>query len=467
MRKSISKIICIGVLAAVISSSLTSCTDSSDNSRANAGTRAESSLVNKNSSVSIPDSTISSDSEKEKGNSPDVSSRLNIGDIVTFGQFQQEGDKEDKDKGVEPIQWEVLDIKDGKALILSRYILDNVSYNEPEGVQGSGNKERRLWLKSDIHKWLNSDFYNSAFTEEEKSAFSQDSSINEEEKGVFLLSYDEAVKYFDMKETIETDAWDKKIKMIYSQKALCTATPYADRRAQEFTLATYNRLIKECNITYDKSVIGNEYSIYWLRTSYEPEDFDVNANTINDEGTIRPDILGFDNAKSTENGVRPAVWVNVSDSAVVIHDGSDPSWLASKKAEKARIKAMEDSAQWSVKGNKLIITCNEIVPSKWSESTPWKDKAASIKEVEINGVKKLDTPLLLGCKSIKKVTFDNSLKSLSKSALAIQYQSGIPDVPKDLVIIYGGKKYTYDSLQDHLYKKEQEEYEKTKENENN
>ena len=128
---------------------------------------------------------------------------------------------------------------------------------------------------------------------------------------------------------------------------------------------------------------------------------------------------------------------------------------------------MEDSAQWSVKGNKLIITCNEIVPSKWSESTPWKDKAASIKEVEFNGVKKLDTPLLLDCKSIKKVTFDNSLKSLSKSALAIQYQSGIPDVPKDFVIIYGGKKYTYDSLQDHLDKKEQEEYEKTKETENN
>ena len=52
---------------------------------------------------------------------------LNIGDIVTFGTYEQDNDSSN---GQESIEWQVVDISDGKALLVSRYVLDNIEYNE-------------------------------------------------------------------------------------------------------------------------------------------------------------------------------------------------------------------------------------------------------------------------------------------------------------------------------------------------
>lgn len=121
-----------------------------------------------------------------------------VGDYVLFGSYEQDNDLEN---GKEDIEWLVLDIKDDKALLISKYGLDCKPYNET--------KTRTTWETSDIRSWLNSDFINSAFTTDEDdmiptiTVFADPNPVydtdpgNETQDKVFLLSIDEANKYFD------------------------------------------------------------------------------------------------------------------------------------------------------------------------------------------------------------------------------------------------------------------------------
>ena len=54
-----------------------------------------------------------------------------VGSIVTFGQYEQDNNT---GNGPEEIEWIVLDVQDGKSLLLSRYGLDAKPYNTPKVV---------------------------------------------------------------------------------------------------------------------------------------------------------------------------------------------------------------------------------------------------------------------------------------------------------------------------------------------
>ena len=72
---------------------------------------------------------------------------------VTFGAYDQDNNP---DNGQEPVEWIVLEEKDGKCLLLSKCGLDAVSYQDNEGDTD--------WEKSTLRAWLNKDFLESAFT---------------------------------------------------------------------------------------------------------------------------------------------------------------------------------------------------------------------------------------------------------------------------------------------------------------
>ncbi len=77
-------------------------------------------------------------------------------DVIKFGNYPQ-----NKVKGifkVQPIKWRILDINNGEALILSEKILDARIFD----------KKTNNYKNSEIRKWLNEDFYNQAFNEDEK-----------------------------------------------------------------------------------------------------------------------------------------------------------------------------------------------------------------------------------------------------------------------------------------------------------
>jgi len=79
------------------------------------------------------------------------------GDIVTFGRYEQDNDL---DNGVEDIEWIVLEVKDGKALLVSKYVLDFKTISE---------KSPYTWISGGIRKWCNNDFYDSAFNTSEQA----------------------------------------------------------------------------------------------------------------------------------------------------------------------------------------------------------------------------------------------------------------------------------------------------------
>lgn len=318
------KVIGIFALVTVLTSSFVGCGKNATDEDSSTSSKSETISKDNGDSVSSAETSVTANSN----NSP-----YNIGDIVTYGSYEQDNNE---DNGAEPIQWEVVDIQDGKMLLLSRYVIDKVSYNEPEGVESRGETEERPWEFSDVYQWLLSDFAESAFTEEDLAAIVEDDSISDDEYGVFLLSFDEAVLYFNMKDGVQTesrgeDNEPKTKKIVYSQDALCMATPYANRRkdSEKFEQDDYDLLVEQCSVTYDKAVIGNEYSSYWLRTSYgdeSDEGYHPCAFRIDGKGVIKPTNT-IKETKTREDGIRPAVWVDASSSAVIPSDGSEPLWL--------------------------------------------------------------------------------------------------------------------------------------------
>lgn len=118
---------------------------------------------------------------------------------VLFGNYPQ-GENEE----VEPLAWRVLDTKEGKALLLTEKLIDRVAYNDHE--------KNVTWEKCTLREWLNSEFIGRAFNDDERARILETTNYNFDnpkygtEGGevtvdrVFILSIDEANKYFDKKE---------------------------------------------------------------------------------------------------------------------------------------------------------------------------------------------------------------------------------------------------------------------------
>ena len=84
---------------------------------------------------------------------------ISVDDIVTFGNYEQDNDLSN---GPEAIEWIVLDVQDGKALLLSKYGLDVKLYN-------TGWTDI-TWETCTLRTWLNSDFKDTAFDRTEQRA---------------------------------------------------------------------------------------------------------------------------------------------------------------------------------------------------------------------------------------------------------------------------------------------------------
>ncbi len=121
-----------------------------------------------------------------------INGSVKAGDIVTFGMYPQ-SDVTGNTK--EPIEWKVLDVKDGKALLISVLGLDNVMYNTDNTTV--------TWESCGMRKWLNGEFADAALTDEEKARLvevhleNKDSLVhgaaggNDTDDKIFALSIDE------------------------------------------------------------------------------------------------------------------------------------------------------------------------------------------------------------------------------------------------------------------------------------
>lgn len=196
---------------------------------------------------------------------------LNAGDIFTFGKYEQDNDMKN---GAEPIEWQVLAVENGQALVISRYALDAKPYNETYRYV--------TWRDSTLRAWLNAVFYNNAFNSAEKKGIEEVKNYNPlnpssgarggpaTKDKIFLLSIDEANRYFS----------DDNARQ-------CEATAFA----------------KENGAYID----GNGDSWWWLRS---PGSNGHNAAIVLWVGYISHPGHGIVNPY---NSVRPAFWLDLSD----------------------------------------------------------------------------------------------------------------------------------------------------------
>ena len=134
------------------------------------------------------------------------SSSTKVGDLVSFGTYEQDNNP---NNGPEPITWSVLEIKDGKAMLISKYGLDAIRFNtRADNVQ---------WEDCSLRAWLNGTFLNSSFTDAERSAIvltEVDNSDaqhpnpyakynwNNTQDYVYILSYEEAFNVYFLNDAV-------------------------------------------------------------------------------------------------------------------------------------------------------------------------------------------------------------------------------------------------------------------------
>lgn len=103
---------------------------------------------------------------------------IKVGNIVTFGHYPQTASGTDNT----PIDWLVLDVQDGKALLISRYALDCVRYNREY--------EDTTWSRCSLSTWLTWTFLQTAFTSSEQDVILTTAVDNSKSQGNSRYSTD-------------------------------------------------------------------------------------------------------------------------------------------------------------------------------------------------------------------------------------------------------------------------------------
>jgi hypothetical protein len=134
------------------------------------------------------------------------------GEIITFGAYPQAADG----TGATPIKWRVLQNSGSELFLLSEYILDCKRYHGKSADIKWRDCVDITWQDCDLRKWLNDEFYNTAFTATEKE-FIKRTHCTENGEGtpdtedkVFLLSVNEIrdlseIYGKDLRRTLGTD----------------------------------------------------------------------------------------------------------------------------------------------------------------------------------------------------------------------------------------------------------------------
>lgn len=217
-----------------------------------------------------------------------LSSTLNPGSIYTFGHYEQDYDTSN---GAEAIPWKVLDVQNGKALLLSQDVLVRLQYHPQE----SG----ATWKDCTLRQWLNDDFYHAAFSEEELKRVCLTRNVNEDnptygtdggedtDDHVFLLSLSEAEKYFASDEERQCE-FSAAVNLIVDQE------PSVQKGIFE----------TEDPYGYDRR--------WWLRT---PGMYPLTTVIIEKDGSISRNgntgAYASGVACHQWNGVRPAIWIEI------------------------------------------------------------------------------------------------------------------------------------------------------------
>ena len=210
-------------------------------------------------------------------NIPNQEGRADIkrGEKIQIGRYPQ-GDKGE----VEPLIWKVLEVSDtdGRVLLITDKLIETKAYHEKI--------EEVSWKECALRRWLNRNFIDIAFTEEElnmiervqnKSSYITTYGLRDEEVAedrVFILSSEEVSKY-----------------LIYAVDRVAVMSSWANKNS--------SRRANAENVQ-DGSRIG----WWWIRSSGY---FNPFVKYVDAHGNIRE----WGNIKTSVGFVRPAIWIKL------------------------------------------------------------------------------------------------------------------------------------------------------------
>ena len=188
-----------------------------------------------------------------------------VGDHFQFGMYADDA-----------ISWRILAREDDRVLLISDTALEVKPYHDTD--------EETSWAECSLREWLNNDFLERAFTEEEQACILVAVNNNEGDPDyytyageqtqdkVFLLSTDEAEKYFR----------DDEDRIVYG------ATSHVEENG---------------------AYMEEDGSVYWWLRSAGYVDYDdtYTAAVVSSEGYIYSEDVTINN-----NCVRPALWIGLS-----------------------------------------------------------------------------------------------------------------------------------------------------------
>lgn len=220
--------------------------------------------------------------------------RAEVGDIVQVGTYEQDGDTETED----PIYWDVLD-KDADSILLISH--DVIGYQ-----RFSDSYNCVVWEDSQIRTWLNEEFYTDAFDKETQARIKEsvlknpsiagyvtgaDESIWESRGDttdrIFLLSWKEMEKYYGHK-------------LPKAEALLCKPSKAVLQRYEEIE----QQRIRE-KVPFAESAPDVTEGISWMLRS--------TGKSQNQISIIRGDGYYSQCMADYYQGVRPAMWIYVSD----------------------------------------------------------------------------------------------------------------------------------------------------------
>lgn len=214
-----------------------------------------------------------------------------VGDVVTFGRYEQD---DNSANGAEPIEWIVLAADGDARLLLSRYGLAPMAYGDASGA---------TWETSAVRSWLNGEFFRDAFPSEEQAHILESRLENPDNPHygtaggsdttdlVFLLSIDELNEYLPVEGDRTT-----------------TSTDYA-----------------KASGAYTSSSNGNCW--WWLRSPGMDPTFGAIVNSFGGSGGVYPNLddpYRGDSCGTSDNCVRPALWVDPEGVAAPAESEAEP-----------------------------------------------------------------------------------------------------------------------------------------------
>ena len=235
------------------------------------------------------------------------------GDIITFGSYEQDNNLEN---GAEPIEWLVLDIQDGRALVISKYALDTQPIHNTH--------EEATWETCDLRTWLNGEFMDIAFTEAEQEMIPTVTVVahkdrdaqqadypkdidpgNDTEDQVFILSSLEAYHYFNG-----------------AGARRCKATEYAiakgawvhDGETEYLSLPSPKQQLNQNDYGY---------CFWWMRSPGIVQGTFVYANAdghylLNNSLEHTRKVFAYNSGRAGYICVRPAMWIKLNAASEAI-----------------------------------------------------------------------------------------------------------------------------------------------------